>query len=62
MYFYDFASNDFFYTSPTFPFPYLYDFGLQSTVYYYPDPNSSGHYTTGPRYFFDFGTGTIITK
>ena len=63
VYFYDFASNDFFYTSPTFPLPYLYDFTLNTVLYYYPDPNNPGHYNTnGIRYFFDFATGTIITK
>ena len=63
VYFYDFASNDFFYTSPSFPFPYLYDFGLQSTVYYYPDPNNAGRYNTnGVRYFYVFNTGQIISK
>ena len=61
-YFYDFTSNDFFYTSPTFPFPYLYDFNLKSVLYYFPNPNSAGHYTTNPRYFYDYATGTIITK
>ena len=59
---YDFASNDFFYASPSFPFPYLYDFGLNSVLYYYPDPNRPGHYTSNPRYFFDFATGQIITR
>ena len=63
VYFYDFASSDFFYTSPSFPFPYLYDFSLNSVLYYYPDPNNPGHYNTnGIRYFYDFNTGTIITK
>ena len=63
VYFYDFASGTFFYTSPTFPFPYLYDFSLNSVLYYYPDPNNAGHYNTdGVRYFYDFNTGTIITK
>ena len=63
VYLYDFKSNDFFYTSPSFPFPYLYDFGLQSTVYYYPDPNNAGHYNTnGVRYFYVFNTGRIIEK
>ena len=62
-YFYDFASSDFFYTSPIFPFPYLYDFGLNSVVYYYPDPNNPGHYNTdGRREFYVFSTGQIITK
>ena len=58
----DFASSDFFYTSPSFPFPYLYDFGLNAVLYYYPDTTSPGHYTSNPRYFFNFGTGQIITK
>ncbi len=63
MYFYDFKSGGFFYTSPSFPFPYLYDFSLNSTVYYYPDPNNAGRYNTnGVRYFFVFNTGQIISK
>ena len=62
VYFYDFASGDFFYTSPTFPFPYLYDFALQATLYYYPDATQPGHYTTNPRYFYNFGTNQIITR
>ena len=63
VYFYDFASSDFFYTSPSFPFPYLYDFGLNSVVYYYPDPSNAGHYNTdGIRYFYVFNTGQIISK
>ena len=63
VYLYDFASNGFFYTSPTFPFPYLYDFALSSMVYYYPDPGRLGRYNTnGVRYFYRFDTGQIITK
>ena len=63
VYLYDFTSSDFFYTSPTFPFPYLYDFGLNTVLYYYPDPNNPGHYNTnGIRYFYDFNTATIISK
>ena len=61
IFFYDFASNHFFYTSPSFPFPYLYDFSLNTVLYYYPDPNNPGHYTTNPRYFYNFATGQIIT-
>jgi hypothetical protein len=30
-------------------------------LYYYPDPNNPGHYTTNPRYFYNFATGQIIT-
>ncbi len=61
IYFYDFASNHFFYTSPSFPFPYLYDFSLNTVLYYFPDLNNPGHYTTNPRYFYNFATGQIIT-
>jgi serine protease len=61
IFFYDFASNHFFYTSPSFPFPYLYDFSLNTVLYYYPDLNRPGHYTTNPRYFYNFATGQIIT-
>jgi hypothetical protein len=62
IYFYDSASNSFFYTSPNFPFPYLYDFSLNTVLYYFPDPNNPGHYTTNPRYFYNFATGQIITR
>ncbi len=61
IFFYDFASNHFFYTSPSFPFPYLYDFSLNTVLYYFPDTNNPGHYTTNPRYFYNFATGQIIT-
>ncbi len=62
-YFYDFTSGGFFYTSPYFPFPYLYDFRLGSTVYYYPDPSAPGRYNTdGVRYFYVFNTRQIISK
>ena len=62
VYFYDFTSSDYFYTSPVFPFPYLYDFGLKAFLYYYPNTSSAGHYTSNPRYFYDFATQRIITK
>ena len=61
IYLYDYATTDFWYTSPTFPFPYIYDFTLKSVLYYYPDENNPGHYTTSPRYFYNFNTGRIIT-
>ena len=63
VYFYDFESGSFFYTSPSFPFPYLYDFSLDTVLYYYPDPANPGRYNTGGvRYFYDFATGQIIKK
>jgi photosystem II stability/assembly factor-like uncharacterized protein len=61
IYFYDLTSTHFFYTSPSFPFPYLYDFSFNTVLYYYPDSNNPGHYTTNPRYFYNFATGQIIT-
>ena len=61
VYLYDFASSHWWYTSRTFPFPYLYDFTLNALLYYYPDPAYSGdHYTSNPRYFYNFGTQQII--
>ena len=63
MYLYDFASSSYFYTSPSFPFPYLFDFSLNSVLYYFPDPNNPGRYNTdGYRFFYVFSTGTIIVK
>ena len=62
VYLYDFASNGFFYTSPSFPFPYLYDFSLNSVLYYYPDTSHPGRYSFAPRYFYNFSTGEILTK
>jgi hypothetical protein len=61
IFFYDLASNHFFYTSPSLPFPYLYDFSLNTVLYYFPDPNNPGHYTANPRYFYNFATHQIIT-
>lgn len=55
VYLYDFASDTFFYTSPSFPFPYLYDFRLKTVLYYFQG-------TTNPRYFANLVTGAIITK
>lgn len=59
-YFYDFASQSVFYTSPTFPFPYLYDFSLGTVLYYFFDPSHPS--SPAPRYFYDFATGQVITK
>lgn len=61
IFFYDFASGHFFYTSPSFGFPYLYDFSLNAVLYYFPDQQRPEHYTTNPRYFFNYATGRIIT-
>ena len=61
VYFYDFASGHYFYTSPSYPFPYVYDFNLKSVLYYYPDASNPGHYNTnGVRYFYNCATGQTI--
>jgi hypothetical protein len=60
IYFYDFASSSFFYTSPS-TFPYLYDFSLNAWLYYLPDVSNPGRYTHDPRWFFNFATGEWIT-
>ena len=62
VYFYDFASDSFFYTSRTFSFPYLYDFKLNAVLYYFPNTQQPGRYTSGPRYFYNFATSSVITK
>lgn len=59
VYFYDFFSGHWWYTSPSL-FSYLYDFTLNAWLYYYPNTVSAGHYTTNPRYFFNFSTNQII--
>jgi hypothetical protein len=61
IYLYDFASGHWWYTGALYPFPYLYDFTLNAFIYYYPDTTKPQHYTTSPRFFFNFGSGQIIT-
>ena len=60
IYFYDFASGHWWYTSNTL-FPDLYDFTLGEWIYYFPNTTSVGHYTTDPRYFSVLSTGLIFT-
>ncbi|HWF19102.1 MAG TPA: hypothetical protein VG754_07535 [Verrucomicrobiae bacterium] len=60
-YLYDYASSTYWYTSPQL-FPYLYDFSLNTWLYYFPDKNQPLHYSSNPRYFFNFAKGVVITK
>jgi hypothetical protein len=60
IFFYDFASSSFFYTSPS-AFPYLYDFSLNAWLYFLPDFNNPGRYSHNPRWFYNFATGQWIT-
>lgn len=63
--FYDNTSGHWLYTSPTYSFPYLYDFYYATAVYYDPitptpppasTPNPAGgnYYTSNPRWFYNF--------
>ena len=61
IYFYDFTTQHWWYTGRNYPFPYVYDFSLGSVLYYYPSASSVEHYTTNPRVFYDFATGSVIT-
>jgi Big-like domain-containing protein len=60
IYLYDFASGHWWYTGREYPFPFVYDFSLGTMLYYYPAPGNPGHYTTQPRYFYDFGISQIV--
>jgi hypothetical protein len=60
IYMYDFSSGHWWYTSSTL-FPYIYDFTLNSWLYYFPNTSSAGHYTTAPRYFYQFSTSKIVS-
>jgi hypothetical protein len=41
-------------------FPHLYDFTLNTFIYYFPDTKNAGHYTTNPRVFSNLRTGQIF--
>ena len=60
VYLYDFASGHWWYTSPQFPFPYVYDFTLNGFLYYFPDTHNAGHYDE-PALLLEPQTGQIIT-
>lgn len=60
-YLYDFTSSHWWYTGRSYPFPYIYDFSLGAFIYYYPDTNNAGHYTTNSRYFYNFTASAIIS-
>jgi hypothetical protein len=60
IYFYDFASGHWWYSSSSL-FPYLYDFTLNTFIYYFPDTKNICHYDTNPRYFSNLTTGKIFT-
>ena len=61
MYLYDFASGHFGGTPDSSLFPYLYDFTLNAWIYYFPNTQNPGHYSSNPRYFSNLTTGQIFT-
>jgi hypothetical protein len=65
VYFYDYTSGHWWYTSNTL-FPYLYDFTIGAWLYYFPlpyrgEPSNPGHYTSSPRYFQNMTTNVVFT-
>lgn len=60
VYFWDLSTGHWWYTSAS-EFPYLYDFTLNAWLYYYPNPQSAGHYSANPRYFVNLATNVIFT-
>jgi hypothetical protein len=60
IYLYDLATGHWWYSSSSL-FPYLYDFTLNAWLYYFPNTQSPGHYTTNPRSFSNLTTGKIFT-
>lgn len=59
IYLFDLASRHYFYTNPNV-YPSLYDLHLKDWVTYYSDSSNPGHYTTGPRYFYNQGTKKVF--
>jgi hypothetical protein len=59
IYFYDFDTNTFFYTSPS-DFPSLFNFSLGAWLWYVPDANNPGRYTHTPRWFWNLTTHQLI--
>ncbi len=60
VYMYDFATGHWFFTGSGL-FPYLYDFTLNTWIYYVPNTKVAGHYTTGPRTWVNLTTGKTFT-
>lgn len=60
LYLWDAASGHWFFTGAS-SFPFLYDFTLNAWLYYFPDPQRPGHYTTNPRTFANVSTGQTFT-
>ena len=61
IYLFDFESGHWFYTNPA-SFPNLYDFTLNSWIYYYPATGNPGHYTSNPRYFYNYTTNVVFIQ
>jgi virginiamycin B lyase len=60
LYLYDVASGHWWFSSSSL-FPYLYDFTLNSWIYYFPNQQTPGHYTANPRSFANLSTTQIFT-
>jgi hypothetical protein len=60
VYFWDMTSGHWWYTNPA-SFPYLYDFALNTWLYYFADTKNPGHFTANPRWFANMTTGKTLT-
>ena len=61
MYLYNVSSGGYFYTSSGL-FPSLYGFSLNTFLYDDPDTKNADHYTSNPRYFYNYATQNLIKK
>lgn len=57
---FDFQSGHYWSTGADY-FPYVFDYTLNAWLYCYPDSNRAGHYTSNPRYFYNFSTNQVFT-
>jgi hypothetical protein len=60
VYLWDLATGHWWYTNSG-TFPYMYDFTLNTWIYYFPNTHNAGHYTTNPRSFANMTTSQIFT-
>lgn len=60
-YFYDFTDSAWYYTD-TNTFPFLYDFHANAWMWYAQETGTSNHYTSNPRWFYNFSTTNWVNN
>jgi hypothetical protein len=58
--FWDASSGHWWYVAAN-QFPYIYDYTLGAWIYYLPDSQHAGRYSSNPRYFSNLSTKQIFT-